>query len=129
MSTEYKDPKDLRSIPIERLKFEGSKLAHQFREWNDFFNIESAIRVYNKKEGLPAYEMFSEVDKWAIFSNRYLLMDREHLSDYKLFNKDEVLKMVENAYNQGFQDGMYSKEEGLKQHEASEEYMSKMHTI
>lgn len=106
----YKDPKDLRAIPLERLQLEGKQKAHQFRQWNDLFDIESAIRVSNRDKDAR----LSEVNKWSILSNRYLLMEREHLSDFKLFTKDEVLKMIEDAYYEGYNDCEYNGKDGTK---------------
>lgn len=115
----YKDPKDLRDIPIDRLRYEGNLFALQHDEWNDLFNIESAVRKNN----------LSELEKWSILSNRYLLLEREHLTDYKLFNKEEVLKMINEAYITGWQDRRFSSEENKKQWEAEKEYMQKMQGI
>lgn len=127
MKQDYKDPKDLRGIPIERLKYEGNQLGKQFNEWNDFFNIESAIRVWNRKvetREIAAYDGISEVEKWSILSNRYLLMEREHLTDHKLFNLEEVKKMMREAYNQGWQDCQYKDEEKINQWEGEERYIN-----
>jgi hypothetical protein len=115
----YKDPKDLRDIPLERLKYEGNVLALQHNQWNDLFNIESAIRKHQ----------LSELEKWSILSNRYLLMEREHLTDYKLFNKDEVLKMIKAAYIDGWQDRRFSSEEDKDQREHEKAYMKKVEGI
>lgn len=128
MEQDYKDPKDLREIPLSRLKYEGNKLAHQFREWNDFFDIESAIRVNNKKLN-NGPDSITEVQRWSILSNRYLLMEREHLTDYKLFTKEEVLKMVHDAYVQGFNDCRYRDDKEKEWIETEKEYMKKMQTI
>jgi hypothetical protein len=125
----YEDPKDLRDIPLERLKWEAQRLAHQFNEWNNFFSVESAMRISTGKSGQPGYGDFSEIHRWSIVSNRWLLMDREHLSDYKLFNKEEVLKLIQSAYNSGWQDGEHSKEENLKQYEGDQKYMEQMAKI
>jgi hypothetical protein len=129
MKEEYKDPKDLRDIPLERLKQEGQRAGHQFGNWNDLFNIESAMRIATGMRGEPGYGKFSEIERWSIFSNRYLLMEREHLTDYKLFTKDEVLYMIQMAFNEGWQAGAYSKEDGTSQHEASSEYMKQKQNI
>lgn len=115
----YKDPEDLRDFTKDRLEFEGNQLGHQFDNWNDLFNIEVAIR---KNE-------LCELYKWCILSNRYLLMERQHLTDYKLFNKDEVLKMLKDAYSQGWQDGHYSNEESTQQAETEDKYINKMKAI
>lgn len=117
-TVEYKDPKDLRAIPIERLNFEGNRLAHQFKEWNDLFSIESAIRVNNDKN----LTSLAEIHKWSILSNRYLLMEREHLTDYKLFNKEEVLIMIRDAYYEGYEDCKYNKAE--TKHELVDTYLN-----
>lgn len=128
----YKDPSDLRDIPLERLKLEGNKVGHQFTEWNNLFNVESAIRT---KGALSPFDyhanpnQFTEIEKWSIYSNRFLILDREHLSDYKLFTKEEVLKMVRRSFNDGFQNGKYSKEEGIVQHEAESKYMMEQEKI
>ena len=119
---EYKDPKDLRDIPMERLRYEGNRKAHQFNNWNDFLNIMSAMRERGK-DGKTGFGEFSAIEIWSIFSNRYLLLEREHLTDYKLFTKDEVLYMIQMAYNSGWQSGKYSKEEGTTQYEDSAKYM------
>jgi hypothetical protein len=116
--SEYKDPKDLRSLTLERLKFEGNQLAHQFTEWNNLFNIQSAIRVRSKEHNTG----FAEIELWSIFSNRFLIMDREHLTDYKLFTKDEVLRMIDSAYHEGYNDCQYN--EGNK----SSEYIATQKT-
>jgi hypothetical protein len=128
METTYKDPKELRYIPLERLKFEGNKLALQFNEWNAIFDIQSAIRVNNKK-ATDGRDSITEVQMWSILSNRYLLLEREHMTDYKLFTKDEVLRMITAAYNQGWQDGRYSEEEKKKQHEGYLDYLETVKNI
>lgn len=115
----YKDPKDLRDLTKERLEFEGNQLGHQFNEWRALFDIEIAIKKHE----------VSELYKWCALSNRYLLMEREHLTDYKLFNKDEVLKMLRDAYLQGWQDGYYSNKEKTTQTAGEEKYMTKMQAI
>lgn len=122
----YKDPKDLRGIPLERLKYEGNRLGHQFTEWNNFFNVQSAIRVKGALKPIDYHanpNQFSEIERWSIYSNRFLILDREHLTDYKLFTKDEVLKMIQAAFNDGFQNGLFSKEEGITQYESEAKYM------
>lgn len=129
MSTEYKDPKDLRDIPLERLRWEGQRLAHQFNQWNDLFSVESAMRRCTGYSGQPGCGEFSEIERWSIFSNRYLLMEREHLTDYKLFNKDEVITMLRQAYNQGWQDKKYSEEEKIKQYEGEQKFIEEMQKI
>jgi hypothetical protein len=120
MSTDYKDPSDLRNITFERLKFEGNKLGHQFNEWNNFFNIQSAIRVSGKTHNTS----FTEIEMWSIFSNRFLILDREHLSEYKLFTKQEVLKMIESAYYEGYNDCEYQDKQETK-NELADNYIKK----
>jgi hypothetical protein len=115
----YKDPKDLRGIPLDRLKMEGHTLALQHNQWNDLFSIESAIRKHQ----------LSELEKWSILSNRYLLMEREHLTNYKLFTKDEVLSMIKDAYVNGWQDRRFSSEEDKDQREHEQAYMKKVNGI
>jgi hypothetical protein len=119
MEQEYKDPKDLRDIPLDRLRYEGNLFAKQYNEWNDLFSIESAIRKHE----------FSDLEKWSILSSRYLLMEREHLSDYKLFTKSEVLAMIKEAYIKGWQDRRFSSEEDKDQHEHEQAYMEKVSGI
>lgn len=114
---EYKDPQDLRSIPIERLDLESNKGGLQFRQWHDLFSIECAIRLADK---------FSESDKWSILSQRYLLMEREHLTDFKLFTKDEVLRMIRDAYYKGFSAHEYLHEEETDdKHKLCDAYVEK----
>lgn len=115
----YKDPKDLRDIPLARLKKEGNTLALQHDEWNALFDIESAIRKHD----------LSELEKWCILSNRYLLLERENLTDYKLFTKDEVLEMINQAYVQGWQDRRFSNNEDVEQRECEMAYMEKVNDI
>ncbi len=116
---DYKDPKDLRDIPLARLRKEGSALALQHDEWNNLFDIESAVRKLQ----------LSEVEKWSILSNRYLLMDRENLTAYKLFTKEEVLGMINEAYVQGWQDRRFSNNEDAEQRERETAYMEKVNDI
>lgn len=114
---DYKDPKDLRDIPLERLKYEANQLGHQFTEWNNLFNVESAIRVKGALAPINYQanpNQFSELERWSIYSNRFLIMGRDHLTDYKLFTKDEVLMMIEEAYYEGYNDADYKDKEGNK---------------
>jgi hypothetical protein len=115
----YKEPKDLREIPLARLKEEGNMLALQHDEWNALFDIESAIRKHQ----------LSELEKWSIFSNRYLLLEREHLTSYKLFTKQEALEMINQAYVQGWQDRRFSNNEDAEQRECEKVYMEKVNDI
>lgn len=128
MTKEYKDPKDLQQLSLDRLKFEGKQLALQFNEWNAVFDIQSVIRQKNKKATTGA-EQISELEMWSILSNRYLLLEREHLTDYKLFNKEEVLRMLHDAYVQGFNDCRYRDDKEQEWIETEKEYMKKMQTI
>lgn len=122
--TEYKDPKDLRDISLDRLLYEGNRSGHQFNNWNDFFNVESAMRRATGKAGQAGYGEFSEIERWSILSNRYLLLEREHLTDQKLFTKDEVLRMIHDAYVRGFQDHRYADDPNTEWIESEKEYMA-----
>lgn len=128
MENDYKDPKDLRDISYERLQKEGNQHGLQFNEWSALFDIESAIRRVNNSD-VPEYDKISELLKWCIFSNRYLLMDRESLTNYKLFTKEEVLRMINDAYYAGYNDCAYCKEEGTTQDQTASKYMEKVQTI
>lgn len=127
--TEYKDPKDLRDIPLDRLKWEGNRHGNQFQQWIDFFNVEAAMRISTGKSGQSGYGEFSEIERWSIFSNRYLLMEREHLSDFKLFTKEEVLRMIHDAYVRGFQDHRYADDPNTEWMESEKEYMKERQKI
>lgn len=76
------------------------------------------------KDGKTGFGEFSEIEIWSIFSNRYLLMERENLSEYKLFTKQEVLQMISNAWIDGWQQRRYSDTENIDQWEAQKEYMT-----
>lgn len=96
----YTDPKDLSNVPKERLEIEGNRMGLQNRDWNDLFNLEVAVR----NAGL------SELIKWCIFSNRWLIMRRKDGTDEKLFTKEEVLKIAEDVANDMYSGGAHGNE-------------------
>ncbi len=109
----YVDPLDLRAIPDERLKWEGNRQGLQFKEWNDLFNVEVGIRRLK----------MVEIEKWSIFSNRYLIRDRKDSTDQKLFTKEEVLREIETACHQMYQNGKFGYQ---TQHEVVKNYIDEL---
>lgn len=102
------DPKDLRDLTLEQLEREGNRMGSQFNEWDKLFNVESAIRCHGQGR-------ISELLKWCIYSNRWLILDKENMTDYKLFPKEDVIRLIKEAYNKGFQDAKFNDFD--KQHE------------
>lgn len=115
------EPKDLRELSKEQLLKEGNTPAAQFNEWRALFDIECAVR----KHELP------EIDKWGILSGRWILIDRERQSDYKLFTKEEVLRMIQDAYCTGWNQCSNSYDRGIgdNKSEPFQEYMKSKESI
>lgn len=122
----YEDPKDLRNISDERLKYEGNKSGKQSTEWMKVFNLESAIENYNNpiKKNFP----LAEINKWSILSNRFIIIDRKGNGNEKLFTKEEVLREIEEAYYSGHNDGADGQDTSnrrIDKHEQAREYFNK----
>ena len=111
--SDYKDPKDLTEISKERLEFEIDNKGHQIQNWKELFDLISAINKYN----------FGVLDRWIILSNRYLLMEREHLSAHKLFTKEEVFEMIAHAYKTGWGDCLDSQTDTSTVHQKLKTYL------
>lgn len=98
---ERAEAKPIRNLTIDELNDEGRRKAHQLDYWNDLFDIESVCRLND----------LSEIYKWSIMSNRYVLTPRttSRASEIQALQEEVALleereaqlkKMIEESISQ-----------------------------
>lgn len=113
-------PKDLRSLTKEQLESESNKSGLQFAEWNDLFNVESAMRTSGGQ--------FSELHKWCILSGRFILTDRRREQE-PLFTLTELKWFIERCFFDAFASGVGAEREGVTNFEACAKYLKEFNPL